>query len=100
MTPAALEEVDARSRLPVRLIVPAPKLPAPSRRTIALATFADAAFETTVAFWVPVTSPRSDAVKFVASPLRFAVIVPAAKLPLPSRRTSEFGTFADVGPEP
>jgi hypothetical protein len=94
--------------------IPAAKLPDASRLTIVLAVsrlvaafasiVAAATFAavcpptmlTTVAPCVPVTSPVSDPVKFVelvavvavvALPLKFAVIVPAAKLPDPSRTT-------------
>jgi hypothetical protein len=99
----------------VTLIIPAAKLPDASRFTsvlavsklvaafaaaVAAATFAAVwppTVLTTVALCVPVTSPLNDPVKFVelvavvavvALPLKFAVIVPAAKLPDASRFTS------------
>jgi hypothetical protein len=94
--PTDPDEVFGRSRLPASVIAPAAKLPEPSRRTMALAVLAGTALETTVAPWVPVTSPASEPVKFVADvalPLRLAVMVPAAKFPAPSRRTMALGVL-------
>jgi hypothetical protein len=95
----------------VILIKPAAKLPLASRLTIVLAvsrlvaafarTVAAATFAavcpptvlTTVALCVPVTSPLNDPVKLVAVvavvafPDKFAVMVPAEKLPDESRAT-------------
>ncbi len=112
------------ARLPA--IVPAMKFPDASRRTIVFGAFALVAvfaidappatlaalwpptLPTMVAPWVPVTSPARPAVKLVAdpavvavvavvaSPERAAVIVPAVRLPAPSRRTMVFGAFAFV----
>ncbi len=111
------------------MISPAVKLPLASRLTIvfavlalvaALARFApDATFaavtpptcETTVAAWVPVTSPESVPVKLVAVvavvavvadvavvalPNKLPVISPATKLPPASRLTIVFAVFEDV----
>jgi hypothetical protein len=113
-------------RLPVTLpvkfavIVPAVKLPDPSRLTIVDAVFALVAplarlapvatlaavtpptLATTVAPCVPVTSPLSEPVSDPAEvavdalPVKFAVIVPAVKLPEPSRLTIVDAVFALV----
>ncbi len=104
----------------VTLIAPAEKLPDASRLTIALAVLAAVAalastvaaatllavcpptVLTTVAPCVPVTSPLRDPEKLVAVvavvalPLKFAVIVPAEKLPEPSRATIALAVFALV----
>ena len=86
----------------VAVIIPALKLPDPLRNTnvfgvlelvavlasdAAVATFAALCPPTkltTVAPCVPVTSPANDPVKPVELPTKFAVIVPALKLPDPS----------------
>jgi hypothetical protein len=99
--------------LPLKLavIVPAEKLPLPSLFTITPELFAEVAllaaivaaftdvavdpptFDTTVAACVPITSPDNEPLKFVAVvavvafPDKLAVIVPAEKLPVPSRLT-------------
>src|SRR4029434_977283 len=104
----------------VTLISPAEKPPVAVRLTMVLAVFALVAALastvaaatlaavcpptklTTVAPCVPVTSPINDPLKLVAVvavvalPLKFAVIVPAAKLPDPSRKTMVFAVFALV----
>src|SRR5580658_1171029 len=122
-TPAALNGVIVAELLitsSVMLIKPAAKLPLASRFIIVLAvsrlvaafasTVAAATFAavcpptklTTVALCVPVTSPLNDPVKLVAVvavvalPLKFAVIVPAAKLPDESRTTMSFGLLVLV----
>jgi hypothetical protein len=119
-TPAALNGVMVALLLitsSVMLINPAAKLPVPSRlttafgvsrfvalfaSTVAAATFAAVCPPTkltTVAFCVPVTSPLNEPVKLaelaavvavVAFPDKFAVIVPAEKLPDASRTTISF----------
>src|SRR5258708_39217317 len=66
---------------------------------MALAVLAATALETTVVAWVPVTSPArlpEKANADVAVPLRLPVIVPAEKLPEPSRDTIVPGVFVDV----
>src|SRR5204863_190066 len=102
----------------VTLIAPAEKLPDALRLTIAFAvlalvaalarTVAAATFAalcppiklTTVAPCVPVTSPDNDPEKLVAVvavvalPVKFAVIVPAEKLPDASRATIALAVFA------
>jgi hypothetical protein len=125
-TPAVLNGVMVAELLitvSVILIKPAAKLPLASRFTMALAvsrlvaafarTVAAATFAavcpptvlTTVALCVPVTSPLNDPVKLVevvavvavvAFPDKFAVIVPAEKLPDESRATISFAVFALV----
>src|SRR5437879_1288522 len=101
----------------VILITCAEKLPVPSRFTIVLAVFAFvAALAATVAVltllavlpptvltivvpFVPVTSPTNDpehlvaVAAVVALPLKAAVMVPAEKLPEPSRTTISFATL-------
>ncbi len=101
-------------------IVPALKFPEPSRATIALAVFALVALfaavaplatlaavtpptvPTTVALCVPVTSPDKlplklpELVAVVALPFKFAVIVPALKLPDASRATNVFTVLFGV----
>jgi hypothetical protein len=86
----------------VTLIAPAEKPPVAVRLTIALAVLALTALLTTVAPCVPVTSPDNEPEKLVAVvavvalPLKFAVIVPAEKLPDASRATMAFAVFALV----
>jgi hypothetical protein len=118
----ALPAVVATAALPLRfaVIVPAMKLPDASRRTIAFgvllfvaplaaltpaATFAAVTPPTdvtVVAPWVPAMSPEKVPVKLVALlavvalPSRVAVMIPALKLPDPSRRTNLPGVFASV----
>ena len=120
--PEKLVAVVAVVALPesVAVMVPAEKLPDASRLTIVDAVFklvaalaamvavftADAVDpptnETTVAVCVPVTSPERDPEKLVAVvavfalPLRLAVMVPAEKLPDPSRFTMVFMVFEEV----
>jgi hypothetical protein len=99
-------------------IVPAEKPPEPSRRTIVPAFERDVealarvlpdatldaptppTVETTVADWVPVTSPLREPPKLVAEvalPRKLlAVTLLAEKLPVPSRRTIAFGVTAGV----
>ena len=90
------------ARFPARVTVPAEKLPEPSLRTTALAVLAETALKTTVAPWVPVTSPARLPEKLVAVvaevavPLRFPVIVPAEKFPEPSRDTIAPRVFVGV----
>ena len=111
--PVKLVEVVA---LPDKLavIVPALKLPEALRSTIVLGVFLGVAalartvaaatlaavcpptVLTTVAPCVPVTSPTKDPVKLVALPVKFAVIVPALKLPEASRFTIVLAVFAEV----
>src|SRR5438552_1117430 len=102
MTPTLDDVVSGSARLPARVIVPAVKLPEPSRRTMALGVLVETAFETTVAPCVPVTWPARLPEKFVvlvavvALPLRAPVIVPAEKLPPASRLTIALAVLAFV----
>lgn len=120
----AVVAVVALVALPVRLavMVPAEKLPEESLLTIVEAVLVlTAAFasnsaectsaaaepptdETTVAPWVPVTSPTKEPLKLVAElavvalPDRLAVMVPAEKSPEESRFTIVSGVFSEVAP--
>jgi hypothetical protein len=69
---------------------------------MALAMLGETALETTVAPWVPVTSPPRRPEKFKADaavPLRLPVIVPAEKLPEPSRDTIALAVLLGVAVE-
>ena len=100
------------------VIVPALKLPEPSRATMAPAVFAFVAFDVTVNVelpdWLAVKEAEPDSpvpetakdsaplltfaavVAVLAFPSRLAVMVPAEKLPEPSRATIAFAVFALV----
>ena len=99
---AALPEVEpdvvadvAVDALPFKaaVIVPALKLPEPSRNTIWLAVFALVAVMVALLAW-PVIVPAVVAV--VALPDKAAVIVPAAKFPELSRATTLEAVLAEV----
>jgi hypothetical protein len=122
LIPFAVLAVVAVVAFPVReaVMVPAEKLLDPSLLTIALAVLAEVAAlprtaaaptfapvwppteDTTVAPDVPVTSPTNAPeiaaadVAVVALPVSVAVMVPAEKLPEPSRWTRVEGVLAEV----
>src|SRR6266704_7104879 len=57
ITPARDGVVKGMFKMPLKVIEPAEKLPAPSLRTIVFGVLLGSAFETTVALGAPVTSP-------------------------------------------